>query len=67
MFCAVSKEREKIMAMQVAPTPVLEGKNSRRFDRLVKEGLAKRVSFAPTPGIEKIRSIIANAKSPSKK
>ena len=55
------------MAMQVAPTPVLEGKNAIRFDRLVKEGLTQKVSFVPTPGINKIREIIANAKPSAKK
>ena len=61
------KGEGEAMAMQVAPTPVLEGKNAIRFDRLVKEGLTQKVSFVPTPGINKIREIIANAKPSAKK
>ena len=43
------------MALQVAPTPVLKGKDVERFDKLVKEGLKKRTKLVPTPKLDEAR------------
>lgn len=47
------------MSIPVAPTPVLEGKNAKRFDRLVKQGLKNPVEFVPTPEIDEVKKKIA--------
>jgi len=47
------------MSIPIAPTPILEGKNAKRFDRLVKQGLKKPVDFVPTPGLEEVKKKIA--------
>lgn len=47
------------MSIPVAPTPVLDGKNARRFDRLVKQGLKNPVEFVPTRGLEEAKKKIA--------
>ena len=47
------------MSIPITPTPVLEGKNAKRFDRLVKQGLKKPVKFVPTPGLEEVKNKIA--------
>ena len=46
------------MSIPIAPTPILEGKNAKRFDRLVKQGLKKPVKFVPTPGLEEVKKKI---------
>ena len=50
------------MSIPIAPTPVLEGKNAKCFDRLVKQGLKKPVDFVPTPGIEAVKKEILKRK-----
>ena len=47
------------MSIQIAPTPILNGKNARRFDKLVKQGLKKSVKFVPVPGLEEVKKEIA--------
>lgn len=47
------------MSIPIAPTPVLDGKNARRFDRLVKQGLKNPVKFVSTPGLEEVKKRIA--------
>ena len=47
------------MSIQIAPTPILNGKNARRFDKLVKQGLKKPVKFVPVPGLEEVKKEIA--------
>jgi hypothetical protein len=47
------------MSIPVAPTPILNGKNAKRFDKLVKQGLKKPVKFVPTPGLEDVKKKIA--------
>ena len=51
------------MSIPIAPTPILEGKNARRFDRLIKQGLKKKVDFVPTPGIDKVKRQIIKMKA----
>lgn len=47
------------MSIPIAPTPVLEGKNARRFDRIIKQGLKNPVEFVPTPEIDEVKKKIA--------
>jgi len=47
------------MSIPIALTPILNGKNARRFDRLVKQGLKNPVEFVPTPRIEEAKKRIA--------
>jgi hypothetical protein len=47
------------MSIPIAPTPILEVKNAKRFDRLVKQGLKNTVKFVPTPGLEEVKKKIA--------
>lgn len=55
------------MAIRIAPTPVLEGKEAADFlKRLAKEQTEKK-SLTPTPGLHVVRTkILANAKSGKK-
>lgn len=47
------------MSIPIAPTPVLEGKNARRFDRIIKQGLKNPVLLVPTPEIDEVKKKIA--------
>ena len=45
------------MALPVAPTPVLKGKEARRFLNEVRENVNKPVKLSPEPNFETIRKI----------
>ena len=39
----IGKARKTTMALPIAPTPYLEGRDARRFDRIVADGLRNRI------------------------
>jgi hypothetical protein len=49
---------EDIMALPIAPTPILRGKEAVDFFRRIEEGLKKPIPLTPTPKLEKAKKLI---------
>jgi len=50
------------MALQIAPTPVLSGKDSEIFNKSLKKGLKKRVSKEKIAEMQElVKSVLKNA------
>jgi len=47
-----------VMALPIAPTPHLNAKESKRFLRLIEEGLKVPAYPIPTPKLEKARKMV---------
>jgi len=47
-----------VMALPIAPTPHLNRKESKRFLRLIEEGLKEPAYPIPTPKLEKARQMV---------
>lgn len=45
------------MALPIAPTPVLKGKEAKRFLKEVSENVNKPVKLSPEPNFKEIRKI----------
>jgi len=59
--------KEVIMAMPIAPTPILKGQDAVDFYRKVEEDLKRPVTLSATPKIEKARELIRQYASKHKK
>jgi hypothetical protein len=46
------------MALPIKPTPTLNAKESRRFLKLIEEGLENPVGLVPTPKLEQAQKLI---------
>ena len=46
------------MALPIAPTPILRGKDAEEFDRKIAEGLKHPVYPVPTPKLENAKRLI---------
>jgi hypothetical protein len=55
------------MALPIAPTPVLEGREAAEFLKRMTREENEKTSLSPTPNLEKAREkILANARSKKK-
>jgi len=46
------------MALRIAPTPYLKGKDAQEFERKIEEGLKKPATATPTPKLAKANKLI---------
>lgn len=53
-----NNERGIIMARPVEPTPVLRGKDARRFEKKIKHGLKKPTKLISTPKLDRARELV---------
>jgi hypothetical protein len=53
------------MALQIAPTPILSGKDSELFNKSLKKGLKKRMSSKEVEEMQNlVKSVLKNATFP---
>ncbi len=58
-YTVVPKRKEGFtMALPIAPTPLLRGKDAERFVRTVARDLKHPASYVPTPKLEEARKLV---------
>jgi hypothetical protein len=55
------------MALPIAPTPILRGKDAERFDARVREDLERPTSAVATPKLENAKLLVREYAERSKK
>jgi hypothetical protein len=55
------------MALPIAPTPILRGKDARDFEKKIKSDLQKPTALVPTPKLDAARALIQQYANGAKK